>query len=235
MPVAESLGDVPVPRPMSKQQKPDAAVEPSPVLQAPLAPQEAYEEKQQKQQQQAVAATEILTASTAATTAAAAPTRLNGQAVVDATGMAPGAGDTDTSFDTGTYQPNTTFYDEEEEEDEEEAGKPKPSLEEEIQQLDADFSRSEQNHLAAAAAASPATASSPAAKPADTKKSGVVGTVVMSVLAAMLLFAVLFYVLYFSGIEHPALTEVRNHLQFLEPARDFVSRQAENIASYFKK
>ena len=231
MTVAESAVDVP--RSLAAtERKQEAEVEPSPVVKAPLAPQETYDENQQKQQQ-AVAATEMLTTTSAATTASAVLPRLNGQAVKDLEGAtAVGAGDADTSFDTGVYQPNTTTYDDEDEEEEEEPGKPKPSLEEEIQQLDAQYCSAELNHVAPAAAA-------PAAAPAAKKKSGgrcgICGALVGSVLVALVLFAVLFYILYFSGLQHPALTETRNHLQFLEPVRDFVAQQAQDIASYFKK
>ena len=152
MTVAESAVDVP--RSLAATElKQEAEVEPSPVVKAPLAPQETYDENQQKQQQ-AVAATEMLTATSAATTASAVLPRLNGQAVKDLEGAtAAGAGDADTSFDTGVYQPNTTTYDDEDEEEEEEPGKPKPSLEEEIQQLDAQYCSAELNHVAPAAAA----------------------------------------------------------------------------------
>ena len=230
MAVAESAVDVP--RSLSSvEHKQEAEVEPSPVVKAPLAPQETFDEQQQKQQE-AVAATENLTASSASTTASAVTSRLNGQAVQDLEGAAAGGGDADTSFDTGTYQPNTTNYDDEEEEEEEEPGKPKPSLEEEIQQLDAQYCNTELNHVAPAA--TNPTAASPAAK----KRSGgcgVCGVIVGSVLVALVLFAVLFYVLYFSGLQHPALTETRNHLQFLEPLRDFVAQQAQDVADYFQK
>lgn len=233
---SESLPEeaaVDVPR-QSGQRKSGSAVEPSPVVQAPLAPHEKYDE-QNRQHRTAAVPTELIVPSSVAMTASAPP-RLNGQAVMDSpeTG-APLAGDADASFETGTYQPDNTFY-EEEDEDEEEAGKPKPSLEEEIEQLDADFSRSEQDQLAAATAAGKITA--PAATPAAKKRSGgcgVCGAIMVSTLVALVLFAVFFYVLYFSGLEHPVLSEVRDHLSFLEPLRDFVGDTCENVAGYFRK
>ncbi|XP_076465680.1 FERM domain-containing protein 5-like isoform X2 [Babylonia areolata] len=213
------------------QRKSEGALEPSPVVLAPLAATEKYDEHKQQQRKAAVP-TELIVPSSAATTAAAPPPRLNGQAVLDSPEMA--TGDPDTSFETGTYQPDNTFYeDEDEEEEEEEAGKPKPSLEEEIQQLDADFSRQEQDQLAAAAAAGtlPQTAVAPAKK----KRSGVCGALVASSLVALLLFAVLFYVVFFSGLEHPVLSQIRGHLGFLEPLRDFVGETTDSVASYFRK
>ncbi|XP_070212577.1 FERM domain-containing protein 5-like isoform X4 [Littorina saxatilis] len=230
---------VDVPRGLSpKERKPELEVEPSPVVKAPLAHVENYAEEQLQQQQQKLqaAGTDLITSTSVATTAATAtlPSRLNGQAVRDGVeGALTGAGDVDTSFDTSAYQPNMTYYEDEEEEEDSEKGKPKPSLEEQISQLDAQFHSSEQNHV-------PDTPTSPTPPQAVAvkKKSGGRGiccALFTSVFVALLLFAVLFYVLYFSGLKHPMLTEARGHLKFLEPTRDFVAKQAANVAKLFKK
>lgn len=216
-----------------------AEVEPSPVLKAPGAPMatpENFDEQQQQQQQQPVVE-EAVSAATVASTAAAAPTlKLNGQAVsLDAS---VGGGDADTSFETGAYQPNHTFYDEEDDDDDEGSKGPKRSLEEEIEQLDQTYHRQDSNHVLSASAASPtATPAAAAASSTARKRSrcGVCGTMVCSVLVAVGLVGVLFYVLYFSGLEHPYLEQARQHLTFLEPTRDFVAQQARLAASYLKK
>ncbi|KAL8602280.1 hypothetical protein ACOMHN_022793 [Nucella lapillus] len=228
---------VDVPR-QSAQRISAGAIEASPVMQAPLAAYEKFDElsRQQQQRKAAVPADLIVPTSAAVSAAAVPPLRLNGQAVLDSPEtVTPATGDLDTSFETGAYQPDNTFYEEEEEEEEkEEAGKPKRSLEEEIEQLDADFSRSEQDQLAAAVAAGTVTPATPAAK----KRSGgcgVCGVIAVTTLVALVLFAVCFYVLFFSGLKHPALAEVRGHLTFLEPLRDFVGETSEKVAKYFRK
>ncbi|KAL8616643.1 hypothetical protein ACOMHN_031625 [Nucella lapillus] len=58
-------------------------------------------------------------------------------------------------------------------------------------------------------------------------------SVLVSVLMAVLLLATLFYVLYFSGWQHPLLTEARSHLTFLEPARDLVARHSQELVTFF--
>nr|KAG5709948.1 hypothetical protein BaRGS_029990 [Batillaria attramentaria] len=175
----------------------------------------------------------MLSATSAATTAAAVPPRQNGQAVKDASGVNVA----DTSMDTTmAYQPNTTFYDDEEEEEE---GQPKPSLEEEIQQLDQHYTSAQQNHISSSSpahqkGAAPASGASTAQKQRS-KGRGICCILSTSVFVGLVLFGVTFYVLYFSGLEHPYLTEARDHLQFLEPTRDFVATKASDIADYFRQ
>lgn len=224
---------VDVPRIQKPDQKPEVEVEPSPVVKAPLAPEETYDEKQAQAQAQAAVEETVVKATSAATSAAAPPPRQNGQAVKDSTGVVDSM---DTSLDTSmTYQPNTTFY---EEEEEEEGGAPRPSLEEEIQRLDQDFSSIQQNDISAAGPAQQKQEASTSA-PAGTKKRsrgcGVCCAMSTSVFVALVLFGVAFYILYFSGLEHPYLTEARSHLQFLEPARDFVAAKAKDVNDYFRK
>ncbi|XP_025077363.1 FERM domain-containing protein 3-like isoform X5 [Pomacea canaliculata] len=250
-------------------------LEPSPVVKAPLAPQEAFDEQQQRQQQQqqqqqqqkqqqqqeqqqgkggaitgpttttpssAVVAEPIITA-VAASASEGLPPRLNGQAVRDAaeTGVEDG-GDTNASINTTMpYQPDVTTY--EDEDDEDEDLNPKQSLEDEIRQLDKYFVQGDLNHISAAVPpeiseetvpveAAPVTKSVPGQK----KKSqgGICLSVVLSMMVSLLLLAVLFYVLYFSGLQHPALTEIKRHIQFLEPVRDFVAQKADETAKFIQ-
>ena len=191
--------------------------------QAPMAKPENYDE-----QNAAQPAVEEITAVTSAPVQSAS-VKLNGSAVAVEAGnlSAPVTTDPDTSFDTSTYQPNQTFYDDEDEED----SQPKRSLEEEIQQLDANYT--EQNHVTSATAptASPTT-------PVATRRKGgcgACGAVVGSVVMAVGIVGILFYVLYFSGLDHPYLSEARRHLTFLEPTRDFVATQAQAARQYFTK
>jgi hypothetical protein len=205
-----------------------AEVEPSPVLKAPGAPM-ATPENFDEQQQQQPAVEEAVTAATVTSTAAAPPTlKLNGQAVtLDA------SGDADTSFETSAYQPNNTFYDDEDDDDDEINKGPKRSLEEEIEQLDQSFHREDSNHVLSASATT--TTPTPASAVQKRSRCGVCGTIIGSVFVAVGIVGVLFYILYFSGLEHPYLTEARGHLTFLEPTRDFVAQQAQIVSNYLRK
>lgn len=237
-PSSESAVDVP-----KKDKKPEAEVEAGPVVKAPLAPAESYDEKQAAQAAQAAQATQAaqvaavedtILASSTGTVTAALPPRQNGQAVKDTAGMDLA----DVSMDTTMpYQPDNTFYDDDEDDDE--GTQPKRSLEEEIQQLDQHFTETQQNHVAAATdkgVTSVATSTSAATPPkARSKGCGACCVLTTSVFVALILFGVTFYILYFSGLQHLYLTEARNHLQFLEPVRDFVADKANDVAQYFKK
>lgn len=229
------------------RRRPASEVEPSPVVKAPLAAQENFDEfqkqqqqQQQQQQQDARQIPEIVTPLVTVTLASpttATPPRMNGQVVTESM-ETPSPGDHDISLDTTmTYQPDSTFYDEEED------SGTKPSLEEEIQQLDEHFNMIEQNHISAQGGSETASVSTTSPPPPESvpvteagkKHEGgsICKAIVVSLFVALLLFSVLFYILFFSGLDHPVLTEMRNHLQFLDPVQDYVSKVVKKIPQYF--
>ncbi|CAG5132932.1 unnamed protein product, partial [Candidula unifasciata] len=149
----------------------------------------------------------------------------NGQVVRDRSGIL------ETSIDeTLPYEPNRTMEESDEEEN-------KPGLDEQIKMLEEEiikpsvqkeFNLSPQSVQAAAAA-----------PPSPKKKSGKAGSGLKSVLlslAVVLLLSVLFfYLVFFSPIQHPFISAIREHLEFLEPVRDYVEEKANHIVSYFQK
>ncbi|XP_076443403.1 FERM domain-containing protein 5-like isoform X2 [Babylonia areolata] len=228
-------------------------------IKAPLAPQETYEEQlapaeeEQRESSKAAVNPDVIVATSAATIAAPPPPsfQLNGQVVRDAgEGGVERWGEEeegDTSLGAGSYHPNTTLYSEEGEEGvEEETQRLKSYLQEEVmvEPQSQPSVASERNHMSADGQGSPTTttplpSSSPSpSSPACQKRSGGgggCGAVVVSVLMAVLLLATLFYVLFFSGWQHPLLTQARSHLTFLEPARDLVARHGQHLATFFSQ
>lgn len=77
-----------------------------------------------------------------------------------------------------------------------------------------------------------------AVPPSPKKESGSAGSglksVLLSLAIVLLLSVIFFYLIFFSPIQHPFISKIREHLEFLEPVRDFVARKANDVASYFK-
>ncbi|XP_046350854.2 FERM domain-containing protein 5-like isoform X15 [Haliotis rufescens] len=191
-------------------------VQESPVLQAPLA----AEEKFDMQKVQAVSAS-----------APGQKTPVNGSVPVDSSFL-------ETSIDSmPSYQPNMTMDDEEEDE-----RTPKPSLDEQIKQLEEQYEKitSDQNHIApggkvggAAPKANPAPTSS-SKSPPKSMCATCCKVLTYSILFAVLLMVVTFVVLFYTKFDHPLLDEGRKQLQFLEPVKHYIDDSVEAIANKFK-
>ncbi|XP_067666600.1 FERM domain-containing protein 5-like isoform X10 [Haliotis asinina] len=188
----------------------------SPVLKAPLAAEEKFD--MQKVQ----------------TVSASAPgqkTPVNGSVPVDPSFL-------ETSIDSmPSYQPNMTMDD-----DEEDDKTPKPSLDEQIKQLEEQYEKitSDQNHIApggkigAAPKAAPASTGTSKSPPKSSVCATCCKVLTYSILFAVLLMAVTFVVLFYTKFDHPLLDEGRKQLQFLEPVKHYIDDSVEAIASKFK-
>lgn len=206
--VSESAVDVPT------QLSPDTELAQSPSVMAPLAAAEAFIERSQV---------------AAASATLPPPLKQNGSIPVAASIEQP----TDLDVTRSSYNPDQTMEEEEEEEDQ----GSRPSLEEQILQLEEEITRTkapqaEQNH--AEVARSPG-AKAPAASASPAKKSGGCCRVfTLAFLSLMLVLVILFVVLFFTPLQHPILTSMRKELHFLEPTRDFILKQVAAAKKMFK-
>ncbi|XP_046574421.1 FERM domain-containing protein 5-like isoform X16 [Haliotis rubra] len=188
----------------------------SPVLKAPLA----AEEKFDMQKVQAVSAS-----------APGQKTPVNGSVPVDPSFL-------ETSTDSmPSYQPNMTMDD-----DEEDDKTPKPSLDEQIKQLEQQYEKitSDQNHITpggkvgASPKAAPASTGTSKSPPKSSMCATCCKVLTYSILFAVLLMAVTVVVLFYTKLDHPLLDEGRKQLQFLEPVKHYIDDSVEAIASKFK-
>ncbi|XP_035825431.1 FERM domain-containing protein 5 isoform X2 [Aplysia californica] len=190
-------------------------VKDGPQVSAPLAQAEPFEEKVQQ-----------VTVSSVSRAAPPQEPKENGQIVKDRAGVL------ETSIDeTLPYEPNRTFEDS----DEEENDASKPDLDDQIKKLEEEMVQpSMQKDLNLPSPAAAATA--PSKTSGGKSSSGVCGkAVLLSLVLVLLLSMLMFYLVFFSPIKHPLLSNLRQHLQFLEPVRDFVGQKASLVGSYFKK
>uniref|UniRef100_A0A0B7AKC0 FERM domain-containing protein n=1 Tax=Arion vulgaris TaxID=1028688 RepID=A0A0B7AKC0_9EUPU len=188
-------------------------VEQEPNVQASVDHVEVFEEKVQK------SASNVVTA-----TPPSWDHKGNGQVVRDRPGVL------ETSLDESIpYEPNRTMDDSDEEE------KVKPCLDDQIKMLEEEIIKpSVQKDLSLPPQA---VAPSHGAKKESTKSgSGIsLKSIVLSLAVMLLLSIITFYVVFFSPIKHPFISHIREHLDFLEPVRDFVEQKAIQVVGLFKK
>ncbi|BFY97224.1 hypothetical protein BsWGS_00265 [Bradybaena similaris] len=146
----------------------------------------------------------------------------NGQVVRDKAGIL------ETSLDeTLPYEPNRTMEESDEEGE-------KPGLDEQIKMLEEEIIKpSVQKEFSLSPQIVPA-----AVPPSPKKESGSAGgglkSVLLSLAIVLLLSVIFFCLIFFSPIQHPFISKIREHLEFLQPVRDFVAEKAKHVASYFK-
>lgn len=137
--------------------------------------------------------------------------KLNGKVVKDTS-----TGILETSIDSPSYEPNQTFDDS----DDEDKSASSPDLDDQIRKLEEEMTQSSmQNDLNL-------PSPTPEASKQEVKKKssggGCVKTLLLSVVLMLLLSVFLFFIVFFSPIEHELVSNLRQHLHFLEPVRDYV-------------
>jgi hypothetical protein len=223
--------------------KQNEVLEQVPKVQAPLAQVETFVEEKLQQQTAAVEVTVPAPATTPPPTPtevieesirievpvlASSPMKENGQVVRDTSGIL------ETSLDEYIpYEPNQTL---EECEEEEETEEEKTCLEEQISRLEEEIIQPTVKKDLSSPPQKEQIQGPPLAKKQKQSCVGmVVKSITLSVMIMLLLSAILFYVVFFSPLEHPLISQARDHLHFLEPVKDLVQQTATQAVDYFKK